>query len=73
DAIAIFRLNAEVFPESPGLHNSLGDAYSNAHLLNEALESYRTAVTLADAAGHPDLALYRANLERTSQQLAHPR
>lgn len=73
DAVAIFRLNVEMYPEAPNPHNSLGDTYLAADRLAEAVESYRRAVTLAEAAGHPNLARYRADLEKATQQLAQPR
>jgi D-alanyl-D-alanine-carboxypeptidase/D-alanyl-D-alanine-endopeptidase len=73
DAIAIFRLNAEVYPGSPGPHQTLGSAYSEAGRLKEALESYRRAFAVAEAVDHPDLSRYRADLERLTQQLVKPK
>ncbi len=73
DAIAIFRLNVEMYPEAPNPHDSLGDAYLAAGRLQDAITSYRGAVTLAEAANHPNLAGYRASLARAIQQLNQPR
>jgi D-alanyl-D-alanine-carboxypeptidase/D-alanyl-D-alanine-endopeptidase len=72
DAIAIFRLNTETYPQAPNPHNSLGDAYLAAGRLEEATESYRRAVALAEAASHPGLARYREDLEKALQQRSRP-
>ncbi|HLM60121.1 MAG TPA: serine hydrolase [Pyrinomonadaceae bacterium] len=69
DAIAVFRLNVEMYPESPNSHDSLGDAYRAANQLNEAIESYRKAVGLAEKSNHPSLASYSKSLESTIKQL----
>lgn len=64
DAIQIFRLNVEVHPGSPNPYDSLGDAYMAAGRVDQAIESYRRAVELAEALDDPNLPLYRENLER---------
>lgn len=73
DAIAIFRLNAEMYPGAPVPHHSLGAAYLAAGRHEEAVESYQRAVTLAEAAEHPNLARYRADLDRAIEVKAKPR
>ena len=73
DAVAIFRLNVEVYPESPNPHDSLGDAYRAAGQLKEAVVSYRRAVVLAEAANHPNLASFRKSLESAIEQLKSPK
>jgi serine-type D-Ala-D-Ala carboxypeptidase/endopeptidase len=69
DAIAIFRLNVEMHPEAPNPRDSLGDAYMAAGRLAEAVGSFRSAVALAEAADHPALSHYRANLEKAIREL----
>jgi len=69
DAIAIFRLNAEIHPEAPNPRDSLGDAYMAAGRLAEAVESFRRAVALAEAADHPALMHYQANLQKAIREL----
>lgn len=69
DAITIFQLNVEMYPEAPNPHDSLGDAFLAAGRVQEAVASYRRAVALAQAANHPNLAGYQASLERAIQQL----
>ena len=62
-----------MYPESPNPHDSLGDAYRAAGQLNEAVESYRKAVALAEATKHPNLAGYRKSLESALKQLNLPK
>jgi tetratricopeptide (TPR) repeat protein len=46
EAIAIFQLNAEQFPQSFDVYDSLGDAYVEAGKDAEAIESYRRSLDL---------------------------
>jgi Flp pilus assembly protein TadD len=73
DAIAVFRLNVETYHGSPNPHDSLGDAYLAAGRPEEAVESYRKAVALAEASNHPIVANYRASLEAALKQLGQRR
>ena len=50
EAIAVFQLNAEQFPESFNVFDSLGDAYVAAGKTAEAMQSYRQSVTLFPSA-----------------------
>ena len=70
DAIAIFRLNVETYPDVPDSHDSLGDAYMAASRLTEAKESYERAGKLAAVAEPLRLSLYQANLEKVTKQLS---
>lgn len=69
DAIATFELNAGEYSGAANPHDSLGDAYSAAGRLDEAMESYGRAVELGEAQGHPSLSVFQANFKRVSQQL----
>jgi pimeloyl-ACP methyl ester carboxylesterase len=69
DAIATFELNAGEYPEEANPHDSLGDAYSAAGRLDEAMDSYGRAIELGEEQGHPSLSVFQANFERVSQQL----
>lgn len=69
DAIAVFELNVEEYPEAPNPYDSLGDAYRATGRLEEAKRQYERAVALAEEQDHPNLATYRANLEQVTQQL----
>lgn len=69
DALAVFELNVEAYPDSPNPYDSLGDAYSAAGRLEDARRSYERAVERAEQQGHPNRAYFRANLERVTRQL----
>lgn len=69
DAVAVFELNVEAYPEAANPHDSLGDGYRAAGRLDEARASYARAVELGEQTGHPSLATYRANLEQVTEQL----
>ena len=70
DAIEIFSLNVESYPEAVNPHDSLGDAFMAANRFEEAKASYERAVELGEAAEHPNLDAYRANLEKAIEQLS---
>ncbi len=63
-AIAIFRYNVELYPESANVYDSLGEALENAGLLNEAFASYSKAVDNAARNGDDRLDLFTANRDR---------
>jgi tetratricopeptide (TPR) repeat protein len=46
DAIAIFQLNVELFPESWNVYDSLGEAYLEAGQVSEGLANYRKSLRL---------------------------
>jgi tetratricopeptide (TPR) repeat protein len=49
DAVAIFRLNAEMYPESANVHDSLGDGLKAAGMPQAALRAYMAAFELDPA------------------------
>ena len=55
-----FRDNADAFPASPNVHDSLGDAYCRAGDTASAIASYQRAARAAEANSpqHPRLASY---------------
>ncbi len=69
EAIELFEANAERHPESGPVYDSLGDGYTAAGRLTEALKSYEKAVELGEKSNHPDLIYFKANVERTMQKL----
>lgn len=69
EAIAVFEMNVEAYPEAPNPYDSLGDAYSEAGRLEDARRSYERAVELAQQQAHENLGTYRANLERVTRQM----
>lgn len=60
-AIQTLKNNAEAFPDSPNVHDSLGDAYCRAGHTASARQSYQRAARVAETRSppHPRLALYR--------------
>jgi tetratricopeptide (TPR) repeat protein len=46
DAIAVFALNVEMFPDAFNAHDSLGEAYMTAGDIDRAIVSYRRSVEL---------------------------
>ena len=46
EAIAIFRINANLFPQSANCYDSLGEAYAKAGLKDKAIQSYEIALQL---------------------------
>lgn len=46
DAIAVFSLNAEIFPQSANTHDSLGEAYRAAGRIDDAIASYERVLAV---------------------------
>ncbi|MCA6073724.1 alpha/beta hydrolase-fold protein [Fulvivirga sedimenti] len=53
DALLAFRMNTEKYPDSANAFDSLGDGYRAAGDSENAIESYKKAVSLAKKSGHP--------------------
>jgi predicted alpha/beta superfamily hydrolase len=71
-AIEVFRLNVATHPESPNVHDALGEALERDGQLSAAGESYRRAVQLAEDDADPLLAQLRAHLEQLELRLKAP-
>jgi hypothetical protein len=65
---AILTRNAEMFPDSPNVHDSLGDARCLNRDEKGALESRKAAVRAAERASDPRLPSYQAKLTRPCPQ-----
>jgi thiol-disulfide isomerase/thioredoxin len=46
EAIAVFRINANLFPQSANCYDSLGEAYAKTGLKDKAIQAYETASQL---------------------------
>ncbi|MEL6824366.1 MAG: tetratricopeptide repeat protein, partial [Calditrichota bacterium] len=46
EAIVIFKLNVDNYPESANVYDSLGDAYRDAGRIDEAISSYQKVLKL---------------------------
>ena len=55
---------SELYPESANVWDSLGDALDSAGKKDEALTSYRKAVSLAEANGDPNLEHFKKQAAR---------
>jgi len=69
DAIATFKYNVELYPNSANVYDSLGDGLSAAGRLDEAFASYSKAVVNGTKTDDENLAIYAANRDRLKDQL----
>lgn len=69
EAIAVFEMNRDLYPETANVYDSLGDGLKAAGRTEDARSMYAKAVSIAEANGDPDslLSAFRANLESVSQ------
>jgi predicted Zn-dependent protease len=63
-AVAMFRDNAVLFPNSPNVYDSLADAYCRAENVSRARETIHEAVRVAEQRSDPRLNRYRERLEK---------
>jgi len=70
DAIAAFRYNVDLYPDSANVYDSLGDGLVAADHFEEALASYSKAVENATKTGDENLPVYTANRDRVQGQIA---
>jgi uncharacterized protein len=68
EGLATLTRNAEMFPDSPNVHDSLGDARCLNGDEKGALESRQNAVRAAERASHPRLPSYQAKLTKPCAQ-----
>jgi Tfp pilus assembly protein PilF len=63
-SLAAFRYNTEVYPQSVNVWDSLADGLEHAGKKDEALQTHRKAVSVAEASGDPNLESFRKHLDR---------
>ena len=63
-ALPFFRKNVELYPGSPNVHDSLGEALEAAGKPEEALACYEKAVELAAKGADPRLPIFTRNRDR---------
>jgi pimeloyl-ACP methyl ester carboxylesterase len=68
EAIEVFRTNAETWPESANVYDSLGEAQERAGALDQALTSYRRAAAIGKTTSDPNLPVYERNAERVAKR-----
>ena len=70
EAIKVFKKNAENYPDSANVYDSLGDAYEKNGSTERARENYEKAYKLALKNGDTRLAtVFKSNLTRVSKKL----
>lgn len=69
-AEAILKTNTILYPESPNVYDSYGEALASNGKFNLAIENYQRAVELAEQMDHEDLELYIQGLERVQRMKA---
>lgn len=69
EALATFRFNAENYPRSANVWDSLGEALEKAGRSEEALASYQKAVAAAEPNGDRNLESFRKKVIRLSESL----
>jgi tetratricopeptide (TPR) repeat protein len=67
EALAIFRHNVALYPNSPNVHDSLGEALEKEGQKAEAATCYAKAVELAEQAKSPQLPIYIQNRDRMAK------
>jgi predicted alpha/beta superfamily hydrolase len=68
EAIEVFRANAEAWPQSANVYDSLGEAQERAGAFDQALASYRRAAAIGKTTNDPNLAVYERNAERVAKR-----
>ena len=69
EAIAVFKTNVERYPNSANVYDSLAEAYEKSGRLDLARPNYDRAYTVGKERSDPNLALYKANLDRVVEKL----
>lgn len=67
EALAAMQFNATQYPNSPNVHDSLGEVYQAMNNLQEAEASFRKAVELGEQVNDPNLAVFRDHLKNVQQ------
>jgi predicted alpha/beta superfamily hydrolase len=68
EAIAVFKSNVERYPQSANVYDSLAEAFEKAGRLDLARPNYEKAYTLGSASKDPNVAVFKANLDRVSEK-----
>jgi predicted alpha/beta superfamily hydrolase len=69
EAIAVFKLQVERYPESPNVYDSLGEAYEKTGHLDLATPLYEKAQALGKQNNDPNAQVFYANFVRASDKL----
>lgn len=69
EAVAVFEMNVESWPESPSAHGSLADAFRAAGNHEDASTAYERAIELAEQTDPMQLRTFRARLEEVKRRI----
>lgn len=69
DAITVFKSNAERYPNSANVYDSLGEAYEKSGKLALAKTNYEKAVQVGGQNNDPNLRVFKTNFDRVSEAL----
>lgn len=72
-ALLAFRYNVQTYPDSPNVHDSLGEGLQAAGERGQARDSYARAVAVGEKARDPNLPTFRQHLAAAEAALAAPR
>lgn len=64
EAVAVLRRNAELYPDSANVHDSLGEALERKGDLAAAIQSYEKAVKIGAVNRDPFVSAYKGHLDR---------
>lgn len=70
-AQAIFKSNTALFPKSPNVFDSYGEALMMNGNLKASIDSYQKAVDIATENGDRDLEFYKKNLQAVKDKMAN--
>jgi tetratricopeptide (TPR) repeat protein len=69
-ALSFFWYNAETYPQSANVYDSLGEALEASGSLEEALASFAKAAELGRKSGDPNTKFFEAHANRVRLRLA---
>ncbi len=68
-AVDIFKNNVELYPGSPNVYDSLGEAYEAANQLEEAKKNYEIACKKANEIAYPQNEIFKIHLLRVMKKM----
>jgi len=68
-AVEIFRFNVTLFPGSPNVYDSLGEAYMLNGELEPARKNFKIAIKNSKKVKDPSLKVYQAHLDKVNKEL----
>lgn len=68
-AIALFKANIDIFPNSPNTYDSYAESLASLGEKDESIKYYEMAIQKAEEIGDPGIELYKENLERLKKEV----